>query len=195
MSAHAIMPCIQLAISALQLSRAVPGQAHAKPPPLVELALAGVLTALRRPPDWDEAKRALGEASFLEQLLHFDKGALSDALLKSLTRFTGNPNFTPEVHASCVAEPIVLHALLADMMKWTEAVIVACRLFSACPEEREACACGCAQSVCMAASLATLRLAARVWLAPRQPWQLRKRPCATPRQCFLGRSRPSPQCR
>ena len=78
----------------------MPGQEHAKPPPLVELTLAGVMTALRRPSDWDEAKRALGQAMFLDQLLHFDKGALSDALLKSLARFTGNPDFTPEVHAS-----------------------------------------------------------------------------------------------
>ena len=78
----------------------MPGQAYTKPPPVVELALAGVMTALRRPPDWDEAKRALSEAGFLEQLLVFDKGALSDALLKSLARLTGDPSFTPEV--TCV---------------------------------------------------------------------------------------------
>ena len=79
----------------------MPGQAHAKPPPQVELALAGVLTALRRPPGWDEAKRALSEASFLEQLLQFDKGTLSDVLLKSLARYTEDPSFTPEV--TCVS--------------------------------------------------------------------------------------------
>ncbi len=109
------MPCNQPAEHALLVSSAAPGQAHAKPPPLVELALAGVLTALRRPPDWDEAQRALSEANFLEQLLQFDKGALSDALLKSLARFTGDPNFTPEVTWPCAAEPAVLHALLGHM--------------------------------------------------------------------------------
>lgn len=65
----------------------------------MELALAGVMTVLRRPPGWEEAKRALAEASFMDSLLQYDKEALSNALLKKLARFTSDPQFTAEVGA------------------------------------------------------------------------------------------------
>ena len=185
-------PAFGIAARGLPLSRAVHGQAHAKPPSLVELTLAGVMTALRRPPDWDEAKRALGEASFLDQLLQFDRGALSDALLKSLARYTGNPDFTPEVHASCSC---CACSLARTAGRHGEAAITKCRLWSACAEEREACTCGCAQSACMAALRATSRLVAPAWPAPRQRWPPRKLPCLLPRQRLRGRSRPSLPCR
>ena len=63
----------------------------------MELALAGVMTALRRPCMWDEAKRALAEPSFMDSLLQYNKDALSDSLLKKLARFTSDPQFTAEV--------------------------------------------------------------------------------------------------
>ena len=72
-------------------------QAYAKPPALVELTLSGVMTVLQKTPTWDEAKKQLGDASFMEKLLKFDKDKLNDALLKKLQKFTTNPDFTPEV--------------------------------------------------------------------------------------------------
>lgn len=72
-------------------------QAYAKPPALVELTLSGVMTVLQKTPTWDEAKKQLGDASFMEKLLKFDKDKLNDALLKKLQKFTTNPEFTPEV--------------------------------------------------------------------------------------------------
>lgn len=51
-------------------------KAYAKPPPLVELALGGVMTVLKKPTSWDEIKKALGDANFLEKLLKFDKDQL-----------------------------------------------------------------------------------------------------------------------
>ncbi|KAK9846370.1 hypothetical protein WJX81_002514 [Elliptochloris bilobata] len=91
------MVAAEEALNVLSKSDIAELKAYTKPPALVELALAGVMTALRRPPSWEEAKRALSEASFLERLLQYDKDALSDTLLKSLARFTSDPNFTPEV--------------------------------------------------------------------------------------------------
>lgn len=49
------------------------GQAYSKPPALVDLALSGVVTVLRRPGTWEEAKKQLGDANFMSKLLHFDK--------------------------------------------------------------------------------------------------------------------------
>lgn len=48
-------------------------KAYAKPPALVELTLGGVMTVLGRPATWEEAKKALGDASFMDKLVHFDK--------------------------------------------------------------------------------------------------------------------------
>ena len=63
----------------------------------MELTLSGVMTVLQKTPTWDEAKKQLGDASFMEKLLKFDKDKLNDALLKKLQKFTTNPEFTPEV--------------------------------------------------------------------------------------------------
>ncbi len=49
---------------------------------------AGVMTVLRRPPTWDEAKKQLGDSSFMSKLLEFDKDKLDDGLLKKIAKFT-----------------------------------------------------------------------------------------------------------
>ena len=51
-------------------------KAYAKPPALVELTLGAVMTVLKRPPTWEEAKKALGDPSFLTNLLKYDKDLL-----------------------------------------------------------------------------------------------------------------------
>lgn len=48
-------------------------QAYSKPPTLVDKTLSGVMTVLRRPGNWEEAKKALGDANFMGKLLNFDK--------------------------------------------------------------------------------------------------------------------------
>ena len=62
-------------------------KAYSKPPALVELTLAGVMTVLKRPATWDEAKKALGDTNFMEKLLKFDKDRLDDALLKKISKY------------------------------------------------------------------------------------------------------------
>ena len=57
---------------------------------------AAVMTALKKAATWDEAKKVMGEAGFMERLLRFDKDTLDDALLRKLAKFTGNKDFTPE---------------------------------------------------------------------------------------------------
>jgi hypothetical protein len=75
-------------------------QAYLKPPTAVELTLAAVMTVLKKPPTWEEAKRQLGDSSFLESLLQYDKDRLDDVLLKKINRFTSNPDLAPEVRGS-----------------------------------------------------------------------------------------------
>ena len=52
---------------------------------------------LRRPANWDESKKALGDPSFMNKLLEFDKDKLDDALLKKITKgYCSNPDFTAD---------------------------------------------------------------------------------------------------
>lgn len=46
------------------------------------------MTVLRRPATWDEAKKQLGDSSFMQKLLEFDKDKLDDSLLKKIGKFT-----------------------------------------------------------------------------------------------------------
>ncbi|GMH41208.1 hypothetical protein BSKO_09118 [Bryopsis sp. KO-2023] len=71
-------------------------KAYAKPPALVEVTLCGVMTVFKRPATWDEAKKQLGDASFMEKMVRFDKDKLDDALLKKVAKYTNNPDFMPE---------------------------------------------------------------------------------------------------
>ena len=66
------------------------------------------MTVLQKTPTWDEAKKQLGDASFMEKLLKFDKDKLNDALLKKLQKFTTNPEFTPEVLSPCLQQPAAI---------------------------------------------------------------------------------------
>ncbi|EFJ08553.1 hypothetical protein SELMODRAFT_185288 [Selaginella moellendorffii] len=72
-------------------------KAYAKPPALVELTLGAVMTVLKKPPTWDEAKKQLGDSQFLTNLLKYDKDQLVDALLKKINKYTANPDFTPDI--------------------------------------------------------------------------------------------------
>lgn len=59
-------------------------KAYAKPPALVELTLSGVMTVLKRTATWDEAKKALGDANFMQKLMEFEKDKLDDSVLKKV---------------------------------------------------------------------------------------------------------------
>jgi dynein heavy chain len=59
-------------------------QAYSKPPTLVDLTLSGVMTVLKRPGSWEEAKKQLGDANFMSKLLNYDKVCFSDLLIPRL---------------------------------------------------------------------------------------------------------------
>ncbi|KAJ9437970.1 Dynein-1-beta heavy chain [Diplonema papillatum] len=72
-------------------------KAYNKPPEAVQTCMAAVQTVLRRPTSWDEAKKTLGDATFLRQLLEYDKEQLTDRLLGSIAKFTNLDSFKPQV--------------------------------------------------------------------------------------------------
>lgn len=51
-------------------------KAYAKPPALVELTLGAVMTVLKKPPTWAQAKLELGDSQFLQKLMDYDKDLL-----------------------------------------------------------------------------------------------------------------------
>jgi len=94
------MPALQAAEAALNvLTKKDLGElkSYVKPPTLVELCLKGVLTVLKRPTTWEEAKKQLGDSAFLDRLLNFDKENLVDNLLSKISKFINNPDYQPDV--------------------------------------------------------------------------------------------------
>jgi len=94
------MPALQAAEAALNvLTKKDMGElkSYVKPPTLVELCLNGVLTVLKKPTTWEEAKKQLGDSTFLDRLLNFDKEVLVDSLLAKISKFVSNPDYQPDV--------------------------------------------------------------------------------------------------
>lgn len=112
------MPALNAAVEALNvltkkdLSEV---KAYAKPPPAVETTLNAVLTVLKRPAGWDEAKKQLNDSAFLTKLMEYDKDLLNDALLKKIGKFTGQEDFTPDkvgkVSGACRGLCLWVHAM------------------------------------------------------------------------------------
>ena len=72
----AAMPALQGAIQALNsLSKndIVEIKNFKTPPPLVQKVMEGVCILLGAKPDWDSAKKVLGDTQFMNRLLNFDK--------------------------------------------------------------------------------------------------------------------------
>lgn len=72
-------------------------KSYAKPPPLVEKVMEGVMVLKKCEPTWDEAKRQLGNPYFLKQLITFDKDNISDKILKRTSQFCADENFQPDI--------------------------------------------------------------------------------------------------
>ena len=74
------------------------------------------MTVLRRPPTWDEAKKQLGDSSFMQKLLEFDKDKLDDALLKKIAKYTAVRSciaVLPAVYLYAAGDRAFLFALAA----------------------------------------------------------------------------------
>ena len=73
---EAALPALEAARQALGLLNkkdVVEVKAYAKPPPAVEMVMEAVMVLRKQEPTWTEAKKQLGDANFLMQLVTYDK--------------------------------------------------------------------------------------------------------------------------
>ena len=73
-------------------------KAYGKPPSHVEMVMEAVMVLRKKTPTWEEAKKDLGNPSFLTELIQYDKDAnLNDGLLTKVSKWTSRPEFDPDV--------------------------------------------------------------------------------------------------
>ena len=85
------------ALDALDKSDIAEIRVFNKPPEMVMVVMEAVCVLLGMKTDWASAKQLLGDPSFLKSLMHYDKDNIPEYVLKKLTKYTSNPNFTPEI--------------------------------------------------------------------------------------------------
>lgn len=66
------------------------------PPALVQKVMEGVCILLGAKPDWDSAKKVLGDSQFMNRLLNFDKDNIPPKVIKQIVVYYDDPEFTPE---------------------------------------------------------------------------------------------------
>ncbi|XP_025155769.1 dynein heavy chain 2, axonemal [Harpegnathos saltator] len=65
------------------------------PPPKVEMVMEAVMILKNSEPTWAEAKRQLGDVNFINTLRDFDKDHISDRVLRTIAKYTSDPEFDP----------------------------------------------------------------------------------------------------
>ena len=94
------LPAFEAAISSLKsLSKPdlIEVKGYAKPPPLVMKVMECVCILLGKKPDWDSAKKVLGDSNLLETLMNFDKDNIPPKVVKEINRYYDEPDFKPEI--------------------------------------------------------------------------------------------------
>lgn len=85
-----------LALNSLNQRDLTEVRSYATPPIKVKKVLEAVMILLGKEPTWAEAKRKLGEHSFLDQLKGFDKNHVTDKTLKRIGTYTSDPELEPD---------------------------------------------------------------------------------------------------
>jgi dynein heavy chain len=94
-----VLPALQAAeraLNSLNKNDIIEIKTFTKPPFLVQLTLEGVCCLLQEKPDWDTAKKVLGEANFIKRLVEYDRDNVTEKVSKSLRRIIEDPTFTPD---------------------------------------------------------------------------------------------------
>jgi len=96
----AAMPALNSALKALDsLSKNDINEikSFAKPPPLVQKVMECVCILLGAAITWDSAKKVLGDTQFMNKLITYDKDNIPPKIIKQITKYYDDPEFTPEV--------------------------------------------------------------------------------------------------
>jgi dynein heavy chain, axonemal len=71
-------------------------KSFANPPRMVGYVMEAVCVLMGVKESWEEAKKLMNQMNFLEQLMNFDKDNISPAIIKKVTKYAKDPEFTPE---------------------------------------------------------------------------------------------------
>ncbi|CEM19434.1 unnamed protein product [Vitrella brassicaformis CCMP3155] len=71
-------------------------KSFAKPPQLVETVMSAVCLFLGRKQTWDDAKKLLNEANFMQQLKEYNKDAISNKLMQQAQKYITMEDFNPQ---------------------------------------------------------------------------------------------------
>ncbi|GAX73618.1 hypothetical protein CEUSTIGMA_g1069.t1 [Chlamydomonas eustigma] len=94
-----VLPALEAAekaLNALNKNDIVEIKTFTKPPILVQLTMEAVCILLQEKPDWDTAKKVLGESGFVKRLVDFDKDNIHDRVVRGLRRIIDDATFTPD---------------------------------------------------------------------------------------------------
>ena len=98
------LPVLESAVkslNALNKGDIVGMKSFSKPPPLVMLTMEAVCTLRQEKPDWDTAKKMLGDSNFMEALKTFDKEAIPDGVIKKLKKCVPSCSFVCRMKITC----------------------------------------------------------------------------------------------
>ncbi|KAH8072852.1 dynein light chain binding protein [Aureococcus anophagefferens] len=85
------------ALDSLTKNDIVEVKAFKSPPLAVKVTMEGICIMLERKPDWDEAKKVLGDSQFLDKLKTYDKDNMKEAVIKKIQKYIVEPNMQIEV--------------------------------------------------------------------------------------------------
>ncbi|CAF1579491.1 unnamed protein product, partial [Adineta steineri] len=94
----AAMPALEAAneaLASLSKSSITEVKSYGRPPVPVEKALEAVMILRNSEPTWAEAKRQLGDTTFINQLINFDKDNIPDRVIMKISKYTQDPMLSP----------------------------------------------------------------------------------------------------
>ncbi|XP_032872211.1 dynein heavy chain 2, axonemal [Amblyraja radiata] len=114
------MPALQDAMRALEsLNKKdmTEIKSYGRPPILVETVMQAVMILRGSEPTWAEAKKELGEPTFIKQLINFDKDNISDKVLKKIGTYCAQPDFQPDIvgRVSVAAKSLCMWVLAMEL--------------------------------------------------------------------------------
>ncbi|KAM7351793.1 dynein heavy chain 2, axonemal kl-2 isoform 2-T2 [Cochliomyia hominivorax] len=113
-----VLPMIDAAVKALDALNkkdVAEVKSYGRPPMKIEKVMEAVLILIGKEPTWENAKKVLGEATFLNDLKNFDRDNVSDKTLKRIALYTKNPELEPEKVA-------VVSVACKSLMQWIMAI-------------------------------------------------------------------------
>lgn len=113
-----VLPMVDAAVKALDAlnkNDVAEVKSYGRPPMKIEKVMEAVLILLGKQPTWENAKKVLGEATFLNDLRHFNRDNVSDKTLKRIAIYTKNPELEPDKVA-------VVSLACKSLMLWIMAI-------------------------------------------------------------------------